>query len=98
MQLLLFWIVSLRDPVVPDELLHLFGQHDLKFEEKVLLLGSEPFELINYLLNFFKQVELLIEPIIRRKQIKYGDFKALCVFDKLSITIGNNITSTEKNK
>lgn len=60
MQLLLYWLVNLKEPVVPDEVLQMFGQGDLTFGDKVLLLGSEPFELINYLLDFFKQVSNLV--------------------------------------
>ena len=59
MNLLLYWLINLRDPVVPDELLAMFSQPSLAFPEKILLLGAEPFELINFTLDFFKQVSTI---------------------------------------
>lgn len=57
--LLLYWIVTLRDPMVPDGLLDAWAMGG-ELKDHIVMMNKETFETLNFIMKFFREVFLSV--------------------------------------
>lgn len=59
-QMLMYWLSTLKCPLISDESLSTMGIPSMGWEDKFTKMGKEEFETLNYMLGFFRKVLIII--------------------------------------